>query len=372
MSLDLWDLGGQAERDKARHRKKIEDALKAHLDEVVANDTLLTAPDGHRVRIRLPEHREMRFRFARPGDGAGVGAGEGDGPVARAPRPRAGGRGAGSEHAEGEMVEVEVPVDLLADWLFERLALPGLRPRTEGDPEDDERLVARGPQGPVLDRKRTLLTHLRREKASGSPQPWREFDLVYRRWQPRPEPVIRAVAVLVRDASGSISERQRFLIRATCWWVVRWLRRNYRQIELRFVIHDSEALEVDEARFFAQGAMGGTRISRGLALAGQILEANYDHAHWNRYVLFFSDGENWPDDDEEVDQVLRSLAPEVELMAYGELRETPAPPSRLWHGLAGLAAQHPSIRFAPLGGSDDVPRWIRQAFGPAPEGLQGA
>jgi uncharacterized sporulation protein YeaH/YhbH (DUF444 family) len=365
--FDFWDLGGQAERDQARHRQKVAESIKQRLGDIIAHESIISAPDGSVVRIRVPEKRDPRLRLADPARGAGregVGAGPGEGDILTVP---GGGQGPGSGHAEPG-VAVDVPIDELAAWLFEELRLPRLTPRDAGDPESLDRLVARGPTGVVLDRKRSLLEHLKRDLAAppagpdGEPAgatrtPWSRHDLVWRRWHEVAEPVTRAVVVLVRDASGSITEEMRYVIRAACFWIVRWLRRSYRHVALRFVIHDTEAREVDEATFLSVGVMGGTYISSGLAEAGRILSAEYPRAGWNRYVVFFTDGDNFPADNARLGSAALALAGEVELLAMGLLGDGREP--------AELRAlqQSPSFARGRLRSPQDLAAWLRSIFG---------
>jgi uncharacterized sporulation protein YeaH/YhbH (DUF444 family) len=309
------------------------------------------------VRIRIPEKRDPRLRLADPvrGGETGVGAGPGEGDLFTLP---GGGSGAGSGHAEAG-IAVDVPIDELAEWLFEELRLPRLSPREAGEPEVEDRLVARGPTGVVLDRKRSLLEHLKRDLASGGATPWSEHDLVWRRWHGEDQPVTRAVVVMVRDASGSITEEMRYVIRAACFWIVRWLRRSYRHVVLRFVIHDTEAREVDEAAFLSVGAMGGTYISSGLEAARRILETDHPRAGWNRYVAFFTDGDNFPADNARLSQVATRLASEVELLALGLLGEGQEPSE-----LAALKGS-PSFADGRLRSPQDLAGWLKSVFGGA-------
>lgn len=354
--FDFWDLGGQAERDQTRHRQKVAESIKRRLGDIIAHESIIAAPDGAVVRIRIPEKRDPRLRLADPSSGGGregVGAGPAEGDILRIP---GGGQGAGEGHAEPG-IAVDVPIDELAEWLFEELRLPRLSPRDAGDPEVEDRLIARGPTGVVLDRKRSLLEHLKRDMASGGPSPWSEHDLVWRRWHEQSEPVTRAVVVLVRDASGSITEEMRYVIRAACFWIVRWLRRSYRHVALRFVVHDTDAREVDEATFLSVGVMGGTYISSGLAAARRILAAEYPHAGWNRYAVFFTDGDNFPADNDRLQREAGGLADEVELLACGLLGDGHEP--SVLEPLRRLDA----FAIGRLRSPQDLAAWLKSIFG---------
>jgi uncharacterized sporulation protein YeaH/YhbH (DUF444 family) len=380
--MDLWDIGGQSARDQRRYREKVADSLRRHLGDVIAHESVLSAPDGSVIRMRIPEKREPRFRFADgvppeagergggmggggPGGGRprGVGAGQG-GEIARLPGDAAGrgGGGAGTEHAEPGIV-VEIPIEELGALLFETLGLPRLRPQSAGEPDPEEHLQSRGRTGVILDKKRTVLAHMRREMSAGHPAPWSREDLTWRRWHTTHPPTQRAAVVLVRDASGSIDDAMRYTIRAACFWIVRWLRHNYRAVSLHFVVHDTEARELPEDDFLRVGAMGGTFVSSGLRLARDILDRDHPASSWNRYVVFFSDGDDWADDARPLAEELRVIGGSSSLVAYGELREPGVRPTVVREVFERVRSDCPTLAAAPLPAPGRVAAWLQAIFG---------
>jgi uncharacterized sporulation protein YeaH/YhbH (DUF444 family) len=379
--VSLWDIGGQSAKDQARYREKVADSLRRRLGDVIAHESVLSAPDGTVIRIRIPEKHEPRFRYRdgqdpEPGQGqqgrdggtraGGVGAGPG-GDIARIPGQDQGhgpGQGTpGTGHVEPGVV-VEIPLSDLGELLFETLGLPRLQARAGEDPVEEDRLQGRGRSGVVLDKKRSVLAHMRREmSAGGRPAPWSREDLTWRRWQGAHPPAHRAAVVLVRDASGSIDDQMRYTIRAACFWIVRWLRRNYHAVALHFVVHDTEARELREDDFLQVGAMGGTYVSSGIALAREILDREHPASSWNRYVVFFSDGEDWEADGKALEAALARLAEDCNLIAYGELREPGAVRTVVAETVERLRLRLANLVAAPLPAPAGVAGWLRAVFG---------
>ncbi len=378
--MSLWDIGGQSVKDQARYREKVADSLRRRLGDVIAHESVLSAPDGTVIRIRIPEKHEARFRFGQAqghgqgdqdgqdgqGGPGGVGAGAG-GDIARIPgqNGKGEGRGAGTDHVEPGIV-VEMPLSDLGELLFETLGLPRLKPRAGEDAEEEDRLEGRGRTGVVLDKKRSVLAHMRREmSAGGKPAPWSREDLTWRRWHTSRPPAQRAAVVLVRDASGSIDDQMRYTIRAACFWIVRWLRHNYQSVTLHFVVHDTEARELDEGDFLQVGAMGGTYVSSGLQLAQEILDRQHPSSSWNRYVVFFSDGEDWEADGKSLEAALQNLAEDCNLIAYGELRDPGTVRTVVSEVVERLRGHLPgtNVVAAPLQAPARVAGWLRDIFG---------
>ncbi|MBE3590793.1 MAG: DUF444 family protein [Firmicutes bacterium] len=337
-------IADRISQDVQRHKERVREALKSRLPEVVAREDIVTAPTGRRLRVPVRFLDDVRFRPAPPaGDDA---------------TPAAGGEGLPGLDHEEPAVEVELTLEEIADLLFETLRLPNLQPKTAEDetPQEAVEGVARQGPAPRLDRRRTLLERL---KTGG---PLREDHLRFRDARPRPRPVARAVVVFVRDASGSMDDDKRFRVRAAAFWTLSWLRRQYPHVESAFVVHDTAAEEVDEHAFFHVGVMGGTLISTGLELAAEILEARYPRQEWNRYVLFFSDGENWPGDREDLIAAVRRLHEACELVAYGEV-EAGRGPHRALDILQPLAAQLPRYRAGTIRHPAEVAGWLGAVFG---------
>lgn len=328
-------------RDVARHKERLKDALREKLPEVVASEDIITAPSGRRLRVPVRFLDDIHLRPARPGR---QGAGQGQGGLP------------GDGHREPTM-EVGLTLDELAELLFEELHLPNLQPKL-GDSEPDIRVEGVSRRGPLsrLDKRRTIVEHLK------GAQVWREEQMRYRDIAVKPRDISRSVVTFIRDASGSMDDAKRYRVRVAAFWALRWLRHRYRDVECVFIVHDTAAEEVEEHDFFHIGEMGGTALSSGLVLAEETLESRYPASEWNRYVLFFSDGENSPADNDRTVAALTRLHDGCELVGYGEVEDY-----RGYHGilpiLHGLAARLPRFRAAVIRRDPEVTDWLRAVFG---------
>lgn len=329
------------ERDVQRHKERLKEALRAKLPEVVASEDIIMAPSGRTIRVPVRMLDEPRFRPARPGHGPG-----GGGP------PGLPGLG----HAE-PTVDVDLTLDELADMLFEELRLPNLVPRA-GASDDAPRVEGVTTHGPLgrLDRRRTVIEHLKGDGA------WREDQLRFRDLAVRPQDVERSVVVFVRDASGSMGDAKRFRVRAAAFWTLRWLRRRYHDVECVFVVHDTAAEEVDEHHFFHIAHMGGTLISSGLIFAEELLETRHPAGQWNRYLVFFSDGEDFPGDELHVARAVARLHAGCALVGYGEVEEQAREHGLLAH-LRHSTGNLPRFRAAGIRRDAEVAAWLRAVFG---------
>jgi hypothetical protein len=266
-------------------------------------------------------------------------------------------------------VDVWVPLEAVAEWLFNKLELPRIEKLKGADDDESYRMTARGNRGVVLDRKKTLQRHIIREQAAGHEEPLHQDDLVYRRWTEAKEPSFQAAVVIVRDASGSITSDMQYIIRVASFWCVQWLRANYPRVRVRFVLHDSEAMEVSEEDFFRTMTMGGTAVSSGIRKAAEILDTNYRAGEWNRYVILFSDGDNWPDDAALLEKSLRELLSTVNMVAYGQVVGGSSPVGDV---LKKLTAELPEAERSALRGGtmlrrESIPAWLRTTFGRGPK-----
>ncbi len=99
------------------------------------------------------------------------------------------------------------------------------------------------------------------------------------------------------DVSGSMGDEQKEIVRIESFWIDAWLRRQYKGLESRYIIHDAVAREVDRDTFFRTRESGGTMISSAYRLCGAAHRRALPAAEWNIYPFHFSDGDNWSMDD---------------------------------------------------------------------------
>jgi uncharacterized sporulation protein YeaH/YhbH (DUF444 family) len=130
-----------------------------------------------------------------------------------------------------------------------------------------------------------------------------------------------AVVIYMMDVSGSMGEEQKEIVRLESFWINTWLKKHYKGLETRFIIHDASAKEVDEKTFFSTSESGGTLISSAYKLCQEIIEKDYPPSDWNIYPFHFSDGDNWSGEDTRLCMRLLSefFLPNVNMFGYGQV-----------------------------------------------------
>jgi uncharacterized sporulation protein YeaH/YhbH (DUF444 family) len=315
-------------QDHARFREIVRGRIKANLKRYVQQGELIGRKGKELVSIPVPTIDIPRFRFGEKQQG-GVGQGEGE-----PGDPLSQGEGEGTGQAgqgEGQhALEVDVPLEELADILGEELALPRIQPRgTERVVASRVKYTGIAPSGPESLRhfKRTYKQALRRQIASGLYDPRRPVivpvreDRRYRTWKEIPLPETNAVVIYMMDVSGSMGDEQKEIVRIESFWIDTWLRRHYKGLVTRYIIHDAVAREVDRETFFHTRESGGTMISSAYKLALEMVEQDYPSSAWNVYPFHFSDGDNWSADDTRLclDLLRDRLLPGVNLFCYGQV-----------------------------------------------------
>ena len=179
----------------------------------------------------------------------------------------------------------------------------------------------------LLHFKRTYREALKRMVAAGSfdarfpmvvPVP---EDKRFRSWKTQVEPVGDAVIIYMMDVSGSMGDEQKEIVRIESFWLDTWLRRQYKGLESRYIIHDATAREVDRETFFHTRESGGTMISSAYRLCAELIDQSFPADEWNIYPFHFSDGDNWSMDDTLtcIDIMKTCLLPRVNMFAYGQV-----------------------------------------------------
>lgn len=255
-----------------------------------------------------------------PGDILGREQGKGKG---------ASGSGAGENPGE-DIYEAEVTYDDLANILFAELQLPNLddkkRPLIAHDRPEFNDVRKNGLMSNV-DKKRTLLESIKRqamrdkkdknERLKITPE-----DLRFKTWETRPNFETNAVILAMMDTSGSMGQFEKYISRTFFFWMVRFLRLKYENVEIRFLAHHTEAKEVTEEEFFTRGESGGTRCSSVYKYALDLIESDYPPAHYNIYPVHFTDGDNIGSDNSRALTLMKNLVDVSQVVGYGEILRT--------------------------------------------------
>ncbi|BDG62022.1 sporulation protein YhbH [Caldinitratiruptor microaerophilus] len=373
-----WSLHRQGQMDQERHQEKVREAIKNNLADIVSQENIITS-DGRRViRVPIRSLNEYRFRFnwqKREHVGQGSGSTRAGDVIAREDGTAEGpGRGPGAGDMPGhDYYEAEITVDDLGELIFEDLGLPHLDPRKRPDLtsrqyrwEDVRKQGLRA----NIDKKRTMLEALKRNSLRGVPRihPIIPEDLRYKTWEERYRPETSAVVLAMMDTSGSMGEFEKYIARAFFFWMVRFLRSKYDNVQIRFLAHSTEAREVTEEEFFTKGESGGTRCSSVYELALRLIEEEYPPGEYNLYPFHFSDGDNLASDNPRAVELVKALLEVSNLFGYGEIDGHGAGlsyyRSSTLYSLYTREIRHPRFVATVIRSRNEVLDALRAFFGP--------
>jgi hypothetical protein len=363
----------RAERDLGRFRQIVRGKIKQNLRKYMSQGEIIGRQGKRFVSIPMPSIDLPQFRYGSK-QGGGVGQGDGDvgQPIGRGDGdPQAGGE-AGEEPGQ-HALEVDVSLEELAAILGEELQLPNIEPRGQ------KNIVAKKDRYSGLRRvgpdslrhfKRTYREALKRQITSGEYNPADPIivpikqDMRYRSWKEVLQPESSAVIIYMMDVSGSMGTEQKEMVRLTAFWIETWLRSQYKALDIRYIVHDAAAKEVDQQVFYHIREGGGTKISSAYKLCRDLIEQRYPQSEWNIYPFHFSDGDNWGGGDtRECVELLRSvLLPQVNQFCYGQVRSLYGS-GRFAHDLQEHLGTHETLVVSEISDRDDIYDAIRDFLG---------
>ena len=317
------------ERDRSRFRQIIRGRIRQNLRKYVTRGEMIGRKGRDLVSIPIPKLDVPHFRYGKNGSG-GVASGDGEeGTPIASGGDQGDGKGAAGNEPGAHILEVEVPLEELAEILGDELELPRIEPKGKVNIEEQKSrytgLRRTGPES-LRHTKRTYKRALRRQIASGTYRadeprviPIRD-DKRYRSWKTVIQPQANAVVIYMMDVSGSMTDEQKEIVRTEAFWIDTWLRSQYGGLETRYIIHDAAAKEVDEETFYHTRESGGTRISSAYQVCNDLIDEQLPPEEWNIYCFHFSDGDNWGEDNEICMELLREkLMPRINQFAYGQV-----------------------------------------------------
>ena len=187
------------------------------------------------------------------------------------------------------------------------------------------------------------------------------FDLRYKNFEKRPEPSSRAVMFCLMDVSGSMDQATKDMAKRFYILLYLFLSRTYKNVEVVYIRHHTQAKEVDEQEFFYSQETGGTIVSSALKLMDEIIKDRYDPAQWNIYAAQASDGDNWADDSPQCQQWLaKHILPVVRYYSYIEI--TRRSHQSLWRVYEDLQAQFDNFAIEQIREPEDIYPVFRSLF----------
>lgn len=242
-----------------------------------------------------------------PGEG-GAGEGEEGEVIGEQPVREQQGGGSGAGQGQGGAHELESTVYDLGRVLTEQFALPNLRDKGKKrsltryayDLTDKHRGF-----GQILDKKATLRRVLQTNISlgriqAGSPVATGSLmisprDRVYRILSKELDYESQAVVFFVRDYSGSMAGKPTELVVNQHVLIYAWLSYQYQnQVETRFILHDTDAREVENFQaYYQMQVAGGTQVASAYRLVNRIVAEEELARDYSIYVFHGTDGDDW-------------------------------------------------------------------------------
>ena len=329
----------RAADDVARHKKKIERAIKESIKDIIAEESIIGQNGKKKIRVPVRGIKEYRFIYGNNENNKSVGSG-GDHNIRRG--QKIGGKsgkkqGTGSkagDKAGEEYYDVEINLEELAEYLFSDLNLPDLE-KKKFRFVNQERIKRQGYRfngiRPRLSKKETLKRKIRRQKmaekaGSYDPEseerfPFHADDLKYHHIKPKIKENSNAVIFFLMDVSGSMSQSRKYLARSFFFLLYQFLNFKYEKVEVVFISHSTTAERVNEKNFFKVGTYGGTIVSSALVKEIEIIEKEFHPNSWNIYSFYCGDGENWSTDNDKCLNFFKKIKEISQLTAYCEINE---------------------------------------------------
>ena len=222
--------------------------------------------------------------------------------------------GAGPGQGEGGQHEMESNAYDLGKILTEQFELPNLKDKGKKrsltrytyDLTDKHRGF-----GQLLDKKATLRKIVETNMNLGNLTDISDIDLtrflvapndlVYRILSREKDYESQAMVFFARDYSGSMAGKPTTLVVAQHVLIYSWLLYQYAmQVETRFVLHDTEAKEVDDFyTYYNSKVAGGTQVSSAYRLINEIVDQENLVRDYNIYIFHGTDGDDWDTDGKE-------------------------------------------------------------------------
>lgn len=322
---DIWKLKKRGKRDSDRHKELVERAIRQNGKDLITEYNIIKSDGDKKIKIPIRFLDKYRFKYGKLNQNQNTGQGVNGKPGDKYSMKKGQGKSSGAGNEEGEKIfEAEITVDELVNILMEELNLPWMDPNntTMIEIENDE-ITSIDRQGiyPNLDLKRSLIQNLKRNAAKGNPRvgTFVKDDLRFRTWEVEPEYHSNAAVYLMMDRSASMDQEKTYIAKSFYFWMVQFLKKRYKKIDLVFIAHDTHAFLTDENEFFTVSPSGGTACSSAFKLVLEHIKIHHPPESFNNYVFEMSDGDNYPADNELCVELAQELLPLVKAMGYGEI-----------------------------------------------------
>ena len=318
----FYDLDRLLEKDKLREKDGFPRKIK--LGRLVK-----PAKDGKDRTIIIPSAAEEKFYHWTndPDSGEGQttgGSGEGEEGEVIGEEPLRHEEGEGQGAGKGGASEHGMGADAydVGRVLTEQFELPNIKEKGKKTSftKYTYDITDKNPgHGQILDKKATLKKIVKTNLALGYINTKKEIDSskmllnpgdrIYRILSREKDYESQAVVFFVRDYSGSMMGKPTEAIVAQHIYINSWLVFQYkRQIKSRFIVHDSEAVEVpDFYTYYNKAVAGGTDVSSAYILINKIVEEENLNRDYNIYIFHGTDGDDFDSSGSKVIEELNKM-----------------------------------------------------------------
>jgi len=325
--------------DHKRFRDVVSGRTRRQLKRLIKSGKIVRQrAKGGKMTIKIPRIDIPRFVHGSTGGGLGRGPGKEGDVIGRDPKGKGQGQGnkAGEEHEDG--IQIALDMDDVLKFMKDELELPEMKPKPNETFEEIKvkynDISKTGPDS-LRHTKRTMIEALKRlamtqdlEKLHhlpGSSVPMKlitpiNSDRRYRQYTEIKIPSSNAVIFFARDCSASMDAYRCEIVSDMAWWIDIWIRQFYKKVERCYFIHDTMAEEVDEHKFYTYRQGGGTKCSSVFQEMAKQLESRFPPHAYNIYVFYFTDGENWYEDNPRLSKIVQEeLGPHANLIGVTEV-----------------------------------------------------
>ncbi|HYB89794.1 MAG TPA: sporulation protein YhbH [Candidatus Binataceae bacterium] len=353
--------------DRLRHRQKVRESIRENIADIIAEESIIGKDKDRVIKVPIRGIKEYRFIYGENAPGASQGSGDSR-PGQVVGKTGKEGQGKGDDVAGDrpgvDYYETDVTLEELIEIMFEDLELPNLERKALREIQSEYSTKRKGYRHVGirvrLDKRRTAKQRVMRmlasqrsadnaraldeqasaedapEAALSSPQalsgggaalkrasrrfPFHQDDLRYKHVETDIREESNAAVICIMDTSGSMDTMKKYLARSFFFLLYQFISTRYRNVEIVFIAHHTEAREVTEEEFFHKGESGGTFISSGYQKALEIIAERYHPSLWNVYAFHCSDGDNFDSDNTAALKAAEQLAEVCNLFGYGEIK----------------------------------------------------
>lgn len=363
--------------DRLRHRQKVRESIRENIADIISEESIIGKSRDRIIKVPIRGIREYRFIYGvnepKVGQGEGKGTTVPGQAVGKVLKSGEKGEDRAGDRPGEDYYETDVTLDELIEIMFEDLELPlmerkalkvvptmrtrrhkgyrakGIRARLDKRETARARVKRKKATDSIYAREREVQKKFAEAIATGDDKkieeahravdalrgqyqrhsdlqtgktrfPFHEDDLTYRHVVTDIKEESNAVVFCLMDTSGSMDTMKKYLARSFFFLLSQFISTKYRQVEIVFIAHHTEAREVTEEEFFHKRESGGTFISSAYTKMLEVVAKRYHPSLWNIYAFHCSDGDNFASDNTAALKAAAEICKVANLFGYGEIK----------------------------------------------------